>query len=51
MSPPWSVGRERVFFLASLPDGQDVLIRIGGEEEPALLGEALGRIPLSSNDG
>ncbi len=42
--------RGAVWFLISLTDGQDVLIRIGGEEEPAVLGEALGRLPLSSSE-
>ena len=41
---------EAVFFLASLPDGQDVFIRIGREEESALLGQALGRRRLPSGD-
>ncbi len=41
---------EAVFFLASLPDTQDVFIRIGREEPLALLGQPLGRSPLPSGD-
>ncbi len=41
---------EAVFFLASLPDGQDVFLRIGCEEEPPLLGPPLGRRRLPAGD-
>jgi tagaturonate epimerase len=41
---------EAVYFLASLPDGQDVILGVGRKEEAALLGPPLGQCPLPSGD-
>ena len=41
---------EAVFFLATLPDAQDVFIRIGREEQSSFLGQPLGRSLLPSGD-
>ncbi len=41
---------EAVFFFASLPDGQDVILRIGRKEESSLLDPPIGQSPLPSGD-
>lgn len=51
---PWnssvSVTRNAVWFLVSLPDGQDVFLRVGQAEEGAVLGQPLAQWRLPNED-